>query len=406
MNGTGDGNTAVCKTEREQTRRRNLFFSIPSRIILNERGASFFITHGKPLHHFETADGERQFGFHFENTGFSWLKKLIMNNYLKKIEVQIKDAGACRNHLEDVIKLVFFSMFRHRINVSILRHVYDSPMIRAWNRINPKKSIGPGMKIRERSFRDLLNSKVPGRLEELKDELYRKVIKNLLLLPAEQRDDFRDRCNFIAEVISHINPLIFFVLAGSRDDDKFMLIQNISGGIIEFIHRLDIVNLAALLTIELVAAAERSALVRLLEYAGNIAGILEDPGKRKSIMKEKRFRGSTVVVAVPGDAPPEDRRLRFRISVYNDGADAETERKLMEDFTVKNFTFKDGGDLETFFKASRGRRENSVYEDNGLCFYHLNTLRDQCRKNNILLDAAIKNSRSGKSVVTSLWFGF
>lgn len=402
----GAEDAMVYETRRDPARKRNLFFSVPSRIILNERGTAFFIAHSKPLFCFESADGERQFGFHFERTEFSWLKKLILNNYLKKVEVQVKDAGACRRHLEDVIKLVFFSLFRRRINVSILGAIYDSPMIRAWNRINPKKSIGPGMKITGGTFRDLLYSKDPGKLEELKDELFRSVIKNLPPLPAEPRDDFRERRNFINDVIARINPLVFFVLAGSKAEDKSMLIQNISKGILECVHRLDIVNLAALLAIELVSAAERSALVRMLENAGNIAGILEDPAKRKSLMNEKRFRGSTVVVAVPGDLPQENRRFRFRISVYNDGADAEAERKLMEDFTVKNFTFKDGRDLEEFFKAPRSRRENSVYEDNGLCFYHLNTLRDQCRKNNILLDAVIKNSSSGKSVVTSLWFGF
>ncbi|MDR2185397.1 MAG: hypothetical protein LBO80_07005 [Treponema sp.] len=379
---------------------------MPSRIILNERGTSFFIAHGRPLHGFEAADGERQFGFHLERAGFSWLKKLILNNYLQKIEVQIKDAGACRGHLEDIIKLVFFSMFRHRINVLILGHIYDSPMIRAWNRNNPKKSIGPGIRINERLFWDLLNSKFPGRTGELKAELYSKIIKNLPAADAGQWDDSRDRRSFIAEIITRINPLILFVLAGSKGDEKFTLVQNISGGILEFMHRLDIVNLAALLAIELVSAAERSALVRLLENSGDIAGILGDPGKRKSIMEEKRFRGSTVVVAVPGGIPQENRRLRFRISVYNDGADADAKRRLMEDFTMRNFTFKDGRDLEEFFKTPQSRRENSVYEDNGLCFYHLNTLRDQCKKNNILLDAAIKNSHSGKSVVTSLWFGF
>ncbi|MDR0622968.1 MAG: hypothetical protein LBG10_00880 [Treponema sp.] len=406
MTGIRNNDTAVREARGEQKRRRDLFFPLPSRIILNEQGVSFFMAHHRPLHCFESADGERQFGFRLETAGYSWLKKLIMNNYLKKVEIQVRDISVCRGHLEDVVKLVFFSMFRRRINASIPGHVYDSPMIRAWNRANPKKSIGPGMKIRERPFRDILNAKSPGRLEELKNELYRGIIKNLSSLPAEPRDDYRERCNFTADVISNMSPLVFFVLAGSREDDKRILVQNISRGILEFIHRLDMVNLAALLAIELVSAAERSALVRMLEYAGNITGILEDPEKRKSIMKEKRFRGSTVVAAVPEDIPQADRRIRFRISVYNDGADAEEERRLMEDFTVRNFTFKDGRDLEEFFRAPRSKRENSVYEDNGLCFYHLNTLRDQCRKNNILLDAAIKNSSSGKSVVTSLWFGF
>jgi hypothetical protein len=406
MTGVKDSVTALCEKKPEQKRQRYLLSCIPSRIILNERGTSFFITHGKALHCFETADGERHFGFHFEKTGFAWLKKLLMHNYLRKMEIQVKDMSAARLHLEDTIKLVFFSMFRRRINVSILNYVYDSPLVRAWNRTNPKKSIGPGMKISGGSFERLLNSRMPGRLEELKSELYRTILESLSPSFVKQQEDPRDLRNFIAELVFQINPLVSFVAAGSQSSDAFMLIKNISRGIIEFIYRFDIVNLAALLTIELVSAAEKSALVRMLENTGNTTSLLEDPVKRKSIMEERRFRGSTVVVALPGEIPRGDRRLRFRISVYNDGADAEAERKLMEDFTERNFYFKDGKDLEAFFKTPLSGRESGIYEDRGLCFYHLSTLREQCRKNKITFDTAVKNSHSGTSVVTTLWFGF
>ncbi|MDR0602250.1 MAG: hypothetical protein LBG42_07695 [Treponema sp.] len=398
--------TAAGESRQEHKRQRDLLFRIPSRIILNERGTSFFIAHGKSLHCFETADGERHFGFHLERTGFSWLKKLISNNYLRKIEIQVKDISACRVQLEDAVKLVFFSMFRQRINMSILGYIYDSPMVRAWNRANPKRSIGPGIKIAKKSFEELLNSRAPGRIGELMTELYHRTVKSLPRSFVEQREDARELGNFIAELVSGINPLVFFVLAGSKHDDMFTLMQTISLGIIAFVHRFDIASLAALLAIELVSAAERSALVRLLENTGNITGILENPERRKSIMKEKRFRGSTVVVSVPPEIPRENQRVRFRISVHNDGADAETERKLMEDFTERSFSFRDGKDLDAFFRTPPSRRENSIYEDNGLCFYHLSTLREQCTRNRILMDTAIKNAHSGKSVVTSLWFGF
>ncbi|MDR2072749.1 MAG: hypothetical protein LBP60_04870 [Spirochaetaceae bacterium] len=398
--------TTVYENLKKQNRQRDMFLCIPSRIILNEKGSSFFIAHGKALHCFETADGERQFGFHLEKTGFSWLKKLILNNYLKKIEIQIRDISTCRIYLEDTIKLVFFSMFRHRINASILNSVYESPLVRTWNRVNPKKSIGSGMKLPEGSFEELLNSRAPGRLGELKTMLRDKIVENIPSSFARPQEDLKDLHNFIGELVFRINPLVFFVLAGSDKEDARFLIQNISREVIEYIRRFDIVNLAALLTIELVAAAERSALVRLLEYTGNITELLKDPDTRKSIMKKKRFRGSTVVVSLPGEMPRENRRFRFRISVHNDGADAETERRLMENFTERSFSFKAGKDLEEFFKTPPSRRENDVYENRGLCFYHLNALQDQCRKNKILLDTAIKNSPSGKSVVTTLWFGF
>jgi hypothetical protein len=221
----------------------------------------------------------------------------------------------------------------------------------------------------------------------------------------EQQEDLREVHNFAADLVSAVNPLVFFILRGSGKEDRFTMVQKISEVILECIGRLDIVNLASLLTVELVAAAERSALVRTLENFENIQGILKDPGKRKSIMEEKRFRGSTVVISVPGEIPRENRRIRFRISVYNDGADAEARRKLMEDFTERSFSFKDGRNLEEFFRTPLSRREGGLYEDDGLCFYHLNALREQCGKNKILLDTAVKSSRSGESAVTTLWFG-
>jgi hypothetical protein len=386
-------------------RQRNLFLPIPLKIILNERGVSFFTAHHRGLHCFESADGDRHFGFRLERTDFSWLKRLIIKNYLLKIEIQIRDISVCRRHLEDAVKLVFFSMFRHRINLSVLGYIYNSPMLRAWNRANPKKAIKPGMEISKTSLEALLDSKVKGRLGELKNELYRKIIKSLPASLVELREYSRDLHNFIGELISGINPLVLLVLAGSKGDDKATLVQNISAGVIESMYRLDIVNLASMLTMELVSAAERSALVRLLENTGNIMGVLENPDKRKSIMEEKRFRGSTVVAAFPREIPSENRRLRFRISVYNDGADAETERRLMDDFAEKSFSFMEGRQYEEFLKIPRIRRPG-LYEDSGLCFYHLNTLREQCRKNKILLDATIKDSRSGDSAVTTLWFGF
>jgi hypothetical protein len=387
-------------------RNRELALRIPLRIILNEGGASFFTAHKQRLHYFETAEGTRHAGFRLEKTAFSWLKKLLLRRYIEKIEIDIRDISVCRPHLEDAVKLVFFSLFRRRIDLSLLNCIYGSPMLRAWNRANPKKSIGPGVSIAEESFRGLLNSMAADRLGEVRGELFNKIVRHLHPSIVEGREDPREIHNFIRELIAGFNPLIPFVLIGSRREDRFRLIESISSRIIHFTGGLDVLNLASLLTVELVSAAERSALVRLLGNAGDIRTRLEDPGRRKSIMEAERFRGSTVVVAVPKESAPESRRLRFRISVYNDGADAERERKLMEDFTERSYSFKGGQDLEDFFKTPLSRRAPGMYEDDGLCFYYLTILQNQCRKNSIFLDTAIKKSHSGKSAVTTLRFGF
>ncbi|MDR2768854.1 MAG: hypothetical protein LBB82_11080 [Treponema sp.] len=152
MIGTMDGSAALCEKREIAERQRNLFFYIPSRIILNEKGASFFTGHKKPLHCFETADGGRDFGFYLEKTGFLWLKKLIANNYLKKIEIQVKDISERRTHLEDAVKLgVLFNVPPPRQWLDPETHL-QCPHGTDLEQDKPKKINRPRRKDRQRIF--------------------------------------------------------------------------------------------------------------------------------------------------------------------------------------------------------------------------------------------------------------
>ncbi|MDR0709708.1 MAG: hypothetical protein LBF77_06555 [Spirochaetaceae bacterium] len=388
-------------------RNRDLLFSIPSRIILSAEGMSFFLSHKRQLHCFETADGERHFGFHIQKAGFAWVKKLLLKGYIRKIEIQVKDITSYRRHLEDGVRMVFFSMLRRRISLSVMEYIYTSPLVKAWNRKNPKKSFGPGVRLAEENIRRILSTGTGDRIEDLKAELYRNIIGAIPPSVWDAQEDPRSLYNFIREVTEDFNLLVFFVLAGSRGEDRLRLLRDISVRVRDLVMTMDILNLASLLVIELVSAAERSGLVRTLENTAtmNIRSILESPSRRKALMEEKDFRGSTVVISIPADANSENRRLRFRFSVHNDGADAEAERKLMEDVTERSYSFNEGRRLAEFFKTPPSKRGSGVYDDNGLCFYYLTILQEQCRAHKILLDANIKQSDFGDSVVTTLRFG-
>jgi hypothetical protein len=382
-----------------------MFFNIPTRIILNGAGVSFFVSHNRFLHRFETADGAKYFGFRLERINYSWLKKLFLKGYLEKIEIQVKDISRNNQFLGDAIKMVFFAMYRRRINLSILENIYESPMLRAWNRANPRKQIRPGARISEKSLRDLLQS-MPDKVSDIQNKLLELILTNLPPLDLITGGEDRRRLhNFIRELVTDLDPLIFFVLVGSKSEDKENLLKSISRQISQYVGHIDILDLASLLGIELVSAAERSALVRLMGDRADIRSYLESPERRKNLMAEKKFRGSTVVVAVPKDVLAEKHRLRFRFSVYNDGADVDMERKLMEDFTERSYSFSSGQALDEFFKTSH-QNTSTVYEDNGLCFYYLTILQEQCIKNHINLETHIQDSASGKSVVTTLRFGF
>jgi hypothetical protein len=386
-------------------RNRSMFFNIPTRIILNGAGVSFFVSHNRFLHRFETSDGAEFFGFRLERVNYSWLKKLFLKGYLEKVEIQVKDISQNNQFLGDAIKMVFFAMYRRRISLSVMENIYESPMLRAWNRANPRKQIRPGARISEKSLRDLLQT-MPDKVTDIQNRLLEFVLAKLPQVePATDGEDRRRLHNFIRELIAETDPLIFFVLVGSRNEDKENLLRNISQQISQYVKHIDILDLASLLGIELVSAAERSALVRLMGGRQDIRSYLESPERRQGLMAEKKFRGSTVVVAVSKEILAEKHRLRFRFSVYNDGADVDMERKLMEDFTERSYSFSSGQALDEFFKTSH-QNMPMVYEDNGLCFYYLTILQEQCAKNHINLETHIQASTSGKSVVTTLRFGF
>jgi hypothetical protein len=381
-------------------RKRLRVLPVPTRIVLNEAGVSFFVKYKRRLHRFETTDGSRQVGFRLESVSFAWLKKLFLKGYIEKVEMQVSDIAKNNSVLSDAVKLVFFAMFRHRISLSVLEYIYNSPLLRSWNRANPKQAIGPGVKISEKKLWASLES-VDDKVKTTQDGLKKTVLAILSYSVLEEDADEKRLINFIGEIVDDLDPLILFILVGSKDQDRRELIRNICGQISAFIKMIDILDMASLLTIELVSAAERSALLRVLGGKNAGASVLADSEKRKAIMEANKFRGTTIVVSVPKYAPKNNGRVKFRFSVYNDGADIKSERKLMEDFAERSYSFKTGQHLDEFFREAQ-----DGYGDNGMRFYYLSILRDLCRRHNMLMDSGIKESRAGESLVTTLSFGF
>jgi len=100
-------------------------------------------------------------------------------------------------------------------------------------------------------------------------------------------------------------------------------------------------------------------------------------------------------------------RLKFRLSFYNDAADADTERRLVEDFTGLNRRLVPAKDMDDFFY------KEEFYGDNAMRCYYLAMLRQLCNRHNILMDFDIRTDKnfskdlaeSTGALVTTLSFG-
>jgi hypothetical protein len=288
-------------------------------------------------------------------------------------------------------------MFRHRITLSLLEQIYQSPILRAWNRANPKKAIGPGVIIPKKTLWALLDS-VKDKIKTTQTELQYYILK--ILPPAEQNgwEEKRKLNNFVLELVEDLDPLILFVLTGSKDLDKQALLHKIAVEVSQFIRMISILDMASLLSIELVSDAERVALQSTLKYLNFQLGTTVN---FKDLVDSNKIKGTTIIVSIPTYLPPSTSRLKFRISVYNDNSNVDAEQKLMEDFMDRVYRFKpESGvdkDLEDY---------GQYYNENMLRFHYLSIIRGLCKKHNVLVDFGLKKSPSGQSVVTTLSFGF
>jgi hypothetical protein len=382
-------------------RQRESFYILPTRILLNEYGASYYAAHNQALHRFVSPDGAAVFGIKTKMFKYDAIKKLLLSGYIDKIELQVKDIRENYNLLNDAIRLIFFSLYRTRIKMTLLESIYDSAMIQKWNHAHPKNAIHPWTRFSEKTLEAFLGGRTK-QIQEINNTLFGRVMNALPKTKLQNNDEKERLMIFAKDLIDNLSPLIRFVLIGSDAMDRTALINRIVVQIQAFIVNLDIIDLASLLGIELVSAAERANLVRLLGAAGDLREQLENPERRKKILDAKGYRGSTIVVAIHKAERTANQRVKFRFSVYNDGADVNEEKELMENYAERAWDFLSGDSLDAFFKNPRGI--HGGYDDYGMCFYYLNVLADHCEKFKVLLNSTIKQSPDGK-VVTSLRFG-
>ena len=354
---------------------------------------SFFQKHKRPLHRFEDSEGEDRFGFTMTAIDLSWLKKMLMKGFVEKLEIRILDIASSSEILSGAVRIIFFAMFRRRIGLSALEQIYRSPLLRSWNRANPRRAIGPEERIPRHILKAALEP-LADRVGAIREDLRNRVAAGTMYVKRTW-DDEQKLAFFIDETVAELDPLVFFVLAGSAAEERAALLGTLAAQIASFAGMVDLLDMAGLLSIELAGAAERSALFRVMtrRRERHFSPAAED---LKALVRKSAFRGSTIVVSIPRRVSREG-RLKFRFSFYNDGADVNMERALMEDFTERSGRYGPEKNLEDFFQE-RGNGGS------GVRVYYLDILRRLCERHRVKLRSGI--SAGGNASVTNLSFGF
>lgn len=378
--------------------------SIPvaARVVLTPEGESFYMNRSRGLHRFESVDGSSRYGFRLPALTMPWLKKLLSAGFVEKIEIQASDIVSIKDGLSDFMRLVAYHMARLDAGDSLVRRVYDSELIRRWNRSNPKRAIGPGVRLQEGIIRSAL-SRSPAAVAVVRRRLFELTEERIRCDDSVRPEDRSRRLLFGEELVSALDPIVLFVLAGSLGEERGKLMEDLSGILVNACARIEYADMLALMGVELAGAAERSALVRALRNTlkpEEIRQTLAGADARSALLERGDYRGITVAASLDRPKVREGSRLRFRFSFYDDGPGAEELRKLMEDVGERMAKRRGLKALSTALEDGSG-----IYGDDGLSCCYLGFLQECCDARNIHFESRIAKPNADEMVVTTLAFG-
>lgn len=213
------------------------------------------------------------------------VRKLILKNCLKCIDIRLDDVISHRRDILDLNKLLTFTVLYKQFSRDLIEKTINTNLIKQWNRQHPRQKLDAASDMSMAWVEKSLAS----RTEEL--ALFRR---NLLIsLWKEHYDLFQDdeqhkKMGLAERLIREMHPLTKYILMGYRKIEEVKeLRKDVISHIAVYIKRFDLPEFNGLVLLEYLQCSERENLInlynRILEQSGKQA---EDYPINEQIRKE------------------------------------------------------------------------------------------------------------------------
>ncbi|MDC7232987.1 MAG: hypothetical protein PQJ58_07130 [Spirochaetales bacterium] len=202
------------------------------------------------------------------------VRKLIMKDCIKRIDIRLDDVISRRRDILDTGKLLFFTVMYKQFRRDLIQKTVNTSLIKQWNRQHPRQKMDASS---DASMAWVVKS-LSSRTEEL--ALFRR---NLLIrLWKEHYDLFQDdeqhkKMGLAEKLIREMHPLTkYILLAYGKIDEVKQLQQDVIDHISLYIRRFDLPEFNSLVLLEYLQCSERENLINLYSR------ILEQGGKKST----------------------------------------------------------------------------------------------------------------------------
>ena len=182
---------------------KKTMLDLPLKVILTEEGASHFIQNRKKLLRIKLADNVEEYGISMNTFAPQSVQRMILLDYISKIEISMPEFASSRQEVMDLSKLVVFSLLYKQFDREVFTGLTDSECIRKHNRSNPSQLIDERTKMSDAQLRTRManmDSTIAKARKQILDPLWAAILENQELSTEEKNVNLLMTEKFLNEV--------------------------------------------------------------------------------------------------------------------------------------------------------------------------------------------------------------
>ena len=384
---------------------RKPFISLPLKFVFTEAGASALIRQNVKINRLKMGDQTDDYGVFLDKITPDFLQRMIMMNYISKIEVSGVDPIESRNDIIELSKLIVFSiLYRYFADVS-LEQILASDPVKQWNYLNRSLVIDEKTQFKEGQLESFIERNTE-ELAEIKMELLGPVLINIESDTALEEDEKENRRELLQNLLSSIYPLVWFTLIKFKTTREFfLLLRTVRISLVDFLKKTNIVEYTSLMLMEL---ASNIVNLNILKEAKRLYGsdlmdvkqVYQDPKLRLPVIEELRKKNNLLTFSwkLGGTGLSIGARGKYQIVLYDQDINyAATRETIAQSKTA---------DVKRFNLSEYYKKLHLSGNDLDLGMFYLSFLDEACSNMGIKFEAMVNQSQfSGMGqTITTLTF--
>lgn len=372
--------------------------NLPIKLVLTQEGSTFFIKQNKKLLRFTLAGNVEEYGISLDSFVPDNIQRLILANYISKIEISQSELVSSRQEIMDLSKLIVFSLLYRQYDSFMFKQILASPVIKKWNRLNPASIIDEKTHINQQYLGNILKKNeelIYQTKKEILEPLYAFINKDTTM-----RAEDKNMKLFLSEkFLNNLRPFTWFIITKFKNAPNFdLIIRTIRTSLNEYMDKTKIAEFTSLLLMELIQSAEnmnmRNEAHRLFPNREDPQVALFDPKIRQLLIAELKRKNEKVFVSWKiggGSTSSIGTQGKMQISLYNRANSAEAVKENLND--MKKADVKKNSLIDFYRALPEGTDASS------LGMYYVSYLIEQCEKVNVHFESNASKSAADLTVV-------